>query len=195
MTVSFDNGVIVQKLKGFIQLFFSIQLGESLAQLKPLCQNGNVLHNCAADFSWISSSHKSSHCCRSEHRLPSHVNWVRAPVVLSPPPHRAADKTQMFEGVFSRGSAGPSAGALLPSHVQLSARSVRLPMAAAAAARKNVGLFQVPLSLPGENDREGSFFPSRATTQTLPNDCDYNGKVKEKRGCRSPPPTPCRPCW
>lgn len=76
-----------------------------------------------------------------------------------------------------------SAGAVLPSHVQLSARSVRLAMSA-AAARKNAGLIQVALSLPGENDRGGSFFPSRATTQTLPNDCDYNGKVKEKHHYR-----------
>lgn len=53
-----------------------------------------------------------------------------------------------------------SPGAILPSHVQLSARSVRPAMAAAtaAAARKNAGLIQVALSLPGENDRGGSFF-------------------------------------
>lgn len=53
-------------------------------------------------------------------------------------------------------SADLSAGAVLPSHMKLSAKRVRLAVAA-AAARKNAGFIQVALSLPGENDRGGSF--------------------------------------
>lgn len=66
---------------------------------------------------------------------------------------------EVFVWITTLDSADLSARAVLP-HVQLSSRSVRLPMsaAAAAAARKMQASFKL-LSLPGENDREEFLFP------------------------------------
>lgn len=76
--------------------------------------------------------------------------------------HAAIRSSQSQSGPSD--SADLSSGSLLPTHVQLSARSIRIPMAAAAASRKMQAFFKFLCHCQGKMTERGNFFSPLPST-------------------------------